>query len=150
MNISVREAAAADIAAVSELFDCYRRFYEQPPDLPLARTFITDRIINCESVILVADSNPSGMAGFCQLYPSFCSVEAKPIYVLYDLFVLPLMRKSGVGRTLLQAAEARALVDGKKRIDLTTARTNTPAQALYESAGWARDDIFFAYNRWIT
>lgn len=150
MNISIREAAAADIAAVSELFDCYRQFYEQPPDLQLARTFITDRIINRESVILVADSNPSGIAGFCQLYPSFCSVEAKPIYVLYDLFVLPLMRKSGVARTLLQAAEARALADGKKRIDLTTARTNTPAQALYDSAGWVRDDIFFAYNRWIT
>jgi hypothetical protein len=27
------------------------------------------------------------------MYPSFCSVEAAPIYTLYDLFVSPLARE---------------------------------------------------------
>jgi ribosomal protein S18 acetylase RimI-like enzyme len=80
-------------------------------------------------------------------YPTFCSVEAKPIYALYDLFVLPSARKSGVGRMLLQAAEAQAAKAGKVRMDLTTAKTNKAAQSLYESLGWVRDDVFFAYNR---
>ena len=30
---------------------------------------------------------------------------------------------------------------------LTTAKTNTQAQALYESQGWMRDEIFYAYNK---
>jgi hypothetical protein len=50
-----------------------------------------------ESVILVAEDERSALVGFCQLYPSFCSVEAKPIYVLYDLFVIPSARQSGAG-----------------------------------------------------
>ena len=31
--------------------------------------------------------------------------------------------------------------------DLTTAKTNLPAQALYESMGWIRDEVFYTYNR---
>jgi ribosomal protein S18 acetylase RimI-like enzyme len=77
-------------------------------------------------------------------------VEAKPIYTLYDLFVLPAARKMGIGRMLLCAAEQQAQATGKARMDLTTARSNTPAQALYESLGWVRDEVFLAYNRRIT
>jgi len=35
-------------------------------------------------------------------------------------------------------------------MDLTTARSNVTAQSLYESLGWVRDDVFFAYNRRVT
>lgn len=35
---------------------------------------------------------------------------------------------------------------GFARMDLTTARTNLPAQALYESLGWRQDQVFLAYN----
>jgi ribosomal protein S18 acetylase RimI-like enzyme len=47
----------------------------------------------------------------------------------------------------LLAAEARAAADGKVRMDLTTARSNHAAQALYESLGWVRDEVFLAYAR---
>jgi hypothetical protein len=32
------------------------------------------------------------------------------------------------------------------RLDLTTARTNTAAQSLYESLQWQRDAVFLTYN----
>jgi len=147
MTITIREARVGDTQSVAELFDLYRQFYEQPADLPRAVAFIADRITKNESVILLAISQELGPVGFCQLYPTFCSVEAHPIYSLYDLFVLPVVRRSGVGRMLLQAAEDRARSDGKARMDLTTARTNHQAQRLYESLGWVRDEVFFAYSR---
>ncbi|MFZ4550891.1 MAG: GNAT family N-acetyltransferase [Aquabacterium sp.] len=146
MNTFTRAARAADIPAIAKLFDLYRQFYEQAPDFDLALQFITDRLRRSESVILVAESPSGELVGFCQLYPSFCSVLALPIYVLYDLFVLPSARKSGVGRALLLAAAEQAKTDGKARMDLTTARTNQAAQSLYESLGWVRDDVFLAYN----
>jgi ribosomal protein S18 acetylase RimI-like enzyme len=146
MNISIREARQSDIPAIAELFDLYRQFYEQPPNLSLAHAFIRERFETQQSVVLVADSDRSGLLGFCQLYPSFCSVEAKPIYVLYDLFVLASARQSGAGRLLLKAAEARAAADGKARMDLTTAKTNKAAQSLYESLGWVRDEVFYSYS----
>ena len=147
MNITTREAKPSDIAAITELFDRYRQFYEQAPNLPLAQAFIAERLGRQDSVILVAAQDDRDLLGFCQLYPTFCSVEARPIYVLYDLFVLPLARQTGTGRLLLQAAETRAAADGKVRMDLTTAKTNQTAQSLYESLGWVRDDVFFAYSR---
>ena len=150
MSIAIREARQADIPAVAEMFDLYRQFYGQAPNPSLAHTFVSDRLTKAESTILVAESAASCLIGFCQLYPSFCSVEAQAIYLLYDLFVLPVARKTGVGRMLLLAADAKAAAEGKARMDLTTARTNKAAQSLYESLGWVRDDIFFAYNRRVT
>jgi ribosomal protein S18 acetylase RimI-like enzyme len=147
MQATLRDARPADLPAVAELFDLYRQFYEQPADRDRALAFVTERQQRGESVLLVADAGADGLMGFVQLYPSFCSVEAQPIYVLYDLFVRPGARRAGVGRQLLQAAEARAAADGKVRMDLTTARSNHSAQRLYESLGWVRDDVFLAYNR---
>ncbi|MDT8991929.1 GNAT family N-acetyltransferase [Curvibacter sp. APW13] len=147
MTVSIRPATADDLPAVANLFDQYRQFYEQAPDAALALQFITERFARQESVLLVAQDDAGALVGFCQLYPSFCSVEAKPIYVLYDLFVTPSARKTGAGRALMQAAEARARADGKARMDLTTAKTNLRAQSLYESLGWVRDEVFYAYNR---
>ena len=145
MSITIREARTTDIQAVAEMFDLYRQFYEQPADLALARDFIAERMNRNESVILVAEG-AAGLVGFCQLYPTYCSVEAQPIYTLYDLFVVPDVRKAGVGRSLLIAAEAHAARNGKARMDLTTAKTNATAQALYRSLGWVKDDVFDAYN----
>jgi ribosomal protein S18 acetylase RimI-like enzyme len=56
-------------------------------------------------------------------------------------------RRSGAGKVLLQAAEELAAERGKARMDLTTARTNKPAQAAYESLGWVRDELFYAYSK---
>jgi len=149
--IQVRPATLADLPVVAALFDRYRQFYEQPPALEAAATFIRARMENSESTILVAEditatATASGPLGFCQLYPSFCSVEIAPIFVLYDLFVTPAARGAGAGKALLRAAHDHAAAHGAKRLDLTTAKTNHTAQALYESLGWVRDEVFYAYN----
>lgn len=147
MHTTIRRAREADLDAVADLFDRYRQFYDQAPDIARARAFIQQRWVRGESVVLVAQNAQGGLDGFCQLYPSFCSVEAMPIYVLYDLFVAPTARRGGTGRLLLQAAHAQAAADGKVRMDLTTARTNHAAQGLYASLGWTLDEVFLAYSR---
>lgn len=145
--ITTRLASIADLAELVPLFDAYRQFYEEASDPGLAERFLRERIERQESVILLAYDDRQTEIGFCQLYPSFCSLLAAPIYVLYDLFVSPAARRCGAGRALLEAAELLARENGFARLDLTTAKTNLRAQALYESAGWRRDDIFYAYNK---
>jgi ribosomal protein S18 acetylase RimI-like enzyme len=144
---TTRVATLADLNTIAPLFDAYRQFYEQPSDLDLATRFIQARMQNGESVILLACNEAAQTMGFCQLYPSFCSVEAKPIYVLYDLFVAPQARRTGAGKALLVAAEQLAAAHGKARMDLTTAKTNLHAQAAYEALGWVRDEVFYAYTK---
>ena len=146
-TIQTRLATLADLDVIAPLFNAYRQFYEQKPDLDLAKSFIRARLENNESTILLASIETQEVIGFCQLYPTFCSVEAKPIYSLYDLFVSPEARRSGAGKILLQAAEKLAAERGKVRMDLTTAKANKPAQAAYESLGWVRDEVFYVYSK---
>jgi ribosomal protein S18 acetylase RimI-like enzyme len=146
MTLQIRPATTTDLDALASLFNAYRRFYEQPSDTELARGFLSARLVQSESVVLVAQLPGGALAGFCQLYPSFCSVLAKPIYTLYDLFVSPAHRQQGVAKALLAAAAERGRRDGMARMDLTTAHTNRAAQALYESMDWVQDRVFRTYN----
>jgi ribosomal protein S18 acetylase RimI-like enzyme len=141
-----RLATPDDLAPLAALFDQYRQFYEQAADLDRARTFVAERMARGESIIFVAADTQGTLLGFCQLYPSFCSVAAAPILVLYDLFVAPGARRLGLAKALMQAAQDYATAQAVARMDLTTAHTNTKAQALYISLGWQLDTVFRAYT----
>lgn len=149
MTIHTRIATVADLDALAGLFDAYRQFYEQAPDLEAARNFIQARFELNESEILVAENEACQPVGFCQMYPSFCSIEAKRIYILSDLFVSPEARRLGAGRALLVAAEKHASQTGRVKMELTTARTNKTAQSVYESLGWELDKVFLGYSKWV-
>ncbi len=120
---------------------------KQPPDLSRARDFMQERMERKESIVFVAENDDGKIIGFCQLYPTFCSVRAAHTYVLYDLFVGPEARGTGAGRALMLAAEAHAAKTGAAKIELSTAKTNTVAQGLYESQGWVRDETFLVYGK---
>lgn len=147
MTIRIRFASLNDIEPLASLFDQYRQFYEQASDIVLAKNFIAERINKQESVIFVAENSDKKLIGFCQIYPSFCSVAAAKIGVLYDLFVSENARKTGAGRALMLAAHEYATQNGMARLDLSTAKDNLKAQALYASLGWVRDDIFYTYSK---
>ena len=144
-TFTTRHATLDDLDALAPLFDAYRRFYEQPGDVALAGAYLHARMERGESVILVAEGDGT-LLGFCQLYPAWCSVAAARIFVLYDLFVDDGVRRAGVGRAMMLAAQAFGREAGAVRLDLGTARTNTRAQALYESLGWQRDDVYLTYS----
>ncbi|HET9981117.1 MAG TPA: GNAT family N-acetyltransferase [Ktedonobacterales bacterium] len=141
----VRRATVADIEAIAPLFDAYRQFYHQPPDLDGARAYLTERLERDESVVFFAlvDGVP---AGFTQLYPIFSSTTMQRAWLLNDLFVAPTGRRAGVGRALLERAHAFAQETQAKELMLQTAVDNFPAQRLYESLGWQRDNDYYVYT----
>jgi ribosomal protein S18 acetylase RimI-like enzyme len=130
---------------VALLFDAYRQFYGQAPDLDGARRFLAERLGRGESVIYAVVEGERGL-GFTQLYPSFSSVSMKPIWILNDLFVAKDARRRGVGTQLLRAARDHAMRTGAARLALSTAVTNTTAQGFYERDGWKRDTAFLHYE----
>ena len=146
-TINTRLATPEDAPRIAPLFDTYRQFYQQAPDLVNAQNFITARLNKQESIIFIAENELGEAVGFCQCYPSFCSIIIAPIYVLNDLFVSPAARQLGAGKHLMEAAEAHAQTNGIARLDLTTAKNNLKAQSLYTQQGWQRDDIYYAYNK---
>lgn len=147
MTISVRQATISDIDALAVLFDSYRQFYEQPSDVNLARCFLMERFKFNQSIIFLAFDEYSDAIGFTQLFLSYSSVSAKPIYILNDLYTKPGIRKQGAGTALLEVATQFGRAAGAARLVLETAVSNVHAQSLYEATGWVRDNDFFVYNK---
>jgi GNAT superfamily N-acetyltransferase len=143
----VRQAGPGDVDAVAPLFDAYRQFYQQPSDPGLSRAFIAERLARSESVIFLAERDGRAV-GFVQLYPLFSSTAARPrrLWLLNDLFVSPSARGGGVARALMDRARRLGEETGAAGLELATARTNTPAQRLYESLGWRQDEQFLRYE----
>ena len=144
-SASVRQAVLADIEKIVPLFDGYRQFYGQPSDEAAVRAFLRNRLEQQDSVLFVAETKGRSV-GFTQLYPTFSSVSMARTFVLNDLFVSSEARRSGVARGLLGAAAHYAREVGAIRLSLSTAITNKPGQALYEGAGWRRDEVFYYYH----
>ena len=145
-TVEVQQATAADVASVAPLFDAYRQFYHQPADLDGARAYLTERLSRGESVVFWAQLDDGTPAGFTQLYPIFSSTTMQRAWLLNDLFVAPAARQAGVGRALLQRAHAFAQETHAKELMLQTAVDNIPAQRLYESLGWQRDNDYYVYT----
>jgi ribosomal protein S18 acetylase RimI-like enzyme len=142
----VFRAGIPHLNGLARLFDRYRQFYEQAPDPEGCRRFVGERLEKGQSVVFAAAADDGELIGFTQLYRSFCSVEMKELIYLYDLFVVPSARRRGVARALMEAAREYAVGRGAGRLQLETAVTNLPGQALYESLGWARDEEFYTYH----
>jgi GNAT superfamily N-acetyltransferase len=144
-EITVRKATPSDLDCLASLFDAYRQFYRQPSNQEGAKRFLFDRLRYNQSIIFIAlQSNEA--VGFTQLYPSFSSAAMAQILILNDLFVIPNMRKNGIGSALLERAAEYARQIGAARLVLSTEISNRTAQSLYEKLGWKRDLDFCVYT----
>ena len=134
-------ADESHVTKLAPLFDAYRVFYRKDSDVDGAAEFLMERLVNQESIILmaVADDDAETCAGFTQLYPSFSSVSMKPIWILNDLYVASTHRRQGVAQALLSEAANFARQDGAIRLVLETEVDNKNAIALYEKESWIKD-----------
>ena len=141
----IRMAEESDVPLIAPLFNAYREFYGQNSDLDGARDCISENLVLSRSTIFLFEKD-GAVIGFTQLYPAFCSVEMKPFYVLYDLFVASNHRTKGVGSALLNHADDWARSQGAFRVVLETAHTNTTAQSVYEGLGYELETEFRKYS----
>ncbi len=141
--VNLSRARAHDIHTIAPLFDAYHVFYGQESNLDAARSFLSARFTDQDSVIFLAfhDDMP---IGFLQLYKTFSSVSLLPYYILNDLFVKKEFRKQRVGEALLEKAKYHCRQMGYKGLALETAIDN-PAQKLYEKLNWKKNTEFFHY-----
>ncbi|HYL94873.1 MAG TPA: GNAT family N-acetyltransferase, partial [Terriglobales bacterium] len=105
---------------------------------------ISERLQRDESVIFLALHGDKAV-GFVQLYPCFSSTAMKRMWILNDLFVAPEARRSGAAKALMERARQWAVETKSDGLWLETAVDNHPAQRLYESLGWKRDNDYYRY-----
>lgn len=156
-NADVADRAAAVVENVSQdalpdfaaLFDAYRQFYGQRPDLEAATEYLRLRITAGESILLGARVDGRAV-GIAQMYPTWSSIRLGPIVVLNDLYVEPSARGRYVATALLHACEEEGRRRHASTLVLETQRTNTAAIALYERLGWRQDIEFLTFTRSLT
>jgi ribosomal protein S18 acetylase RimI-like enzyme len=146
-TVTIRKAKATlrDVERAAPLFDAYRQFYGQAPNLELARNFLQERLERNESTVFLADQG-NATVGFAQLYQSFSSGAAARILILNDLYVVPESRRSGIGRWLVTAALKHAEDVKAARVTLSTGIDNFAAMALYDAVGFQPDTSFHVYH----
>ena len=144
-SIELLQATPAEVGEAAPLFDAYRQFYGKSADMEAARRFLFARLSKNESVLYLARIDGRAV-GFVHLYPVFSSVNLTRQWILNDLYVEPETRKSGVARALMKLAQQLGDVTRANCLILETAADNLPAQRLYESLGWQRDQEFYRYH----
>jgi ribosomal protein S18 acetylase RimI-like enzyme len=137
-QIEIKRVEIDEVDKVVKLFDDYRIFYRQESNLTGAREFLTNRLKNNESIILLAsiDRQP---AGFTQLYPLFSSVRMIRTYRLNDLYVGKSFRKMGIASALMKKAQQLTREEGRGSLTLETEKTNLEGNSLYPKLGFIMD-----------
>lgn len=139
--MKIIQASQNELEQAARLFDDYRVFYDQEPDIDSAMNFLHARLINNESVIFIAlDDNNEGM-GFVQLYPSFTSIGMKKMWILNDLYVDILHRKKHIGEHLIEKCKELVHETSAAGLVLETQNENHPAKKLYFKTGFLEDDM---------
>ena len=144
MAQTIRRAEMRDLDELLPLFDAYREFFTGRP-MPDSREFLTERLGEQDSVILLAEAE-SGAAGFLQLYPLFSSWYATRIWFLSDLYVAEAFRNQRIGRQLVEAAQSFARNSGSRSIMVEIPHREPHLISFYESLDFNRDKDFNLYR----
>jgi len=146
MSTQIKAVTLDELNQVTALFNQYMVFYEQASNPNKYRAYLKERLEKQEADIFIAYDEGHEAQGFVLNYTSFSSVSLGKIIVLNDLFVAPKHRKKGVANELIRAVEQFAKEQGAIRVDLSTAKDNFSAQALYEKMGFKQGSGFFSYS----
>ena len=146
MSTFISPVTLAELNQVTALFDQYMVFYEQASNPNKYRSYLKERLDRQEADIFIAYDENQEAQGFVLNYTSFSSVSLGKIIVLNDLFVVPEHRQKGVAEALISRVKAFAKEQNAIRVNLSTAKDNVKAQALYEKIGFEQGTKFFNYS----
>lgn len=145
-NFSIRLAELKDLTYLARIFDSYRTFYNQPPDVAAAYSFLKERLNKMESVIYIALSDEQNILGFAQMYRTFSSISMRPALILNDLYVDVNHRNLGIASKLLAQVKNHAAQNNCAWITLQTSISNASAQQLYRKHGFTQETDFLTFN----
>jgi ribosomal protein S18 acetylase RimI-like enzyme len=145
--MTIRQAVLSDVDALVPLFDSYRAFFAGGTPQG-SKQFLTERITNNEAVFFVSTEGAEA-TGFLTLYPLFSSWYATTIWFLSDLYVEEHSRSKRIGRSLVDAAQSFAKVQGSRSIMVETPHREPHLVAFYESLGFQRDKDFNLFRYYL-
>jgi ribosomal protein S18 acetylase RimI-like enzyme len=130
-----REEEAAALAALWQACGLTRPWNPPEADIALARR-------SGHGDILVAAQNDGAIVGSVMV-----GHDGHRGWVYY-LAVAPAHRRGGLGRRLMQAAEAWVAARGVRKLELMVRDSNAAVAEFYQSIGYAREPVL-VMSRWL-
>lgn len=140
MMVAYRNASAADIDAVLRFWATAAEDSHRPPDSADAVRRLIER--DPEALILAVDDNTDGDAVVGSIIVGWDGWRCH----LYRLAVAPTHRRQGIGRDLVDRAEARFMTYGGTRADAMVLDDNALAHGVWSTAGYAPQP---EWSRWV-
>lgn len=145
-KVRFRPAQISDLPAIAELiaslFEIERDFQA---DLARQITALKLMLPREDILLWVAEENREDgshrVVGFCSVQTLISTAEGGPVALIEDVVVAAGMRGVGIGRRLLEGAEAWARRRGCTRLQLLADESNASAFSFYERLGWARGNM---------
>jgi GNAT superfamily N-acetyltransferase len=131
--MSVRQATAADAAAIARLLHDFNTEYGEPTPGVDALAQRMRELLAGDTVVLLAGDGPDGLA-VLRLRSSIWTAGLE--CYLAELYVVPALRGQGLGRGLMEAALELARKRGADWMELNTDEGDVAARALYERLGF--------------
>ena len=131
----VRDATAGDAEAVLRMVADLAQETEDPPPRLTATAFVLDMVGPERRVHALVAEQDSRLVGYAVLHLGYNAVLGGPITHLVDLFVVPAVRRQGIGRALMRAVARRTLELGGRDLVWHVWKRNDRAYAFYERLG---------------
>ncbi|MBS1208200.1 MAG: GCN5-related N-acetyltransferase [Proteobacteria bacterium] len=147
MNIKFRPAQLADVPAIAALLaGLFAIEQDFTPDTA-RQTAALKLMLPREDILLwVAEAQGAAgddpqVVGFCSVQTVISTAEGGPAGLVEDVVVAEGWRGAGVGRRLLEGAEAWARRRGCSRLQLLADEDNGAALDFYRKLGWTRGNM---------
>jgi GNAT superfamily N-acetyltransferase len=137
----VRRSTGSDADALLPLVEAYVvDFYKQPhPGEGKFRELMAMLARGEGGVQFVAES-AGALIGFATLFLTFSTLQAEPIAIMNDLYVVEAARGSMAARDLFSACRTESKERGAAYLTWETAPDNYRAQAFYAKMGGIKED----------
>jgi aminoglycoside 6'-N-acetyltransferase I len=122
------------------------------PDTPVELHRAEMAIIRChlaEMPVFVAVRETGGLCAFLEasLHPSAEGCETHPVGYLEGWYVDPDVRRRGVGRVLVEMAEAWAILYGCQEMASDCVLDNRPSQEAHQALGYQETERLIHYRK---
>lgn len=141
MSIQYRRAQAADIPAVAALLAALFAIEQDFSADPARQIAALTRMLERDDILLQIAENEGEVVGFCSVQSLISTAEGGGVGLIEDVVVAPVWRGRGIGRGLLEAAEAWSKHRGYTRLQLLADEDNAPALEFYRRQGWQRTNM---------
>jgi GNAT superfamily N-acetyltransferase len=136
MTVDIRFGNPADVATIAELIRALARYEKLEHEVTMTEERLAVALFGerpyAETLIAEIGGEPVGFALF---FHSFSTFLAQPGVYLEDLFVMPELRGSGIGRSLLGRLAQIAVERGCGRLEWAVLNWNHDAIRFYERLG---------------